>query len=331
MAEWLTRPANPVLDWRDIAIPFSTGAVRGRTAFDDYAGEMSRATRHQLTHGVYTKRDTQFKKVIGVVRGAPNPPTPGGKLLPEYPPGVVTAKKASDLWMVEPGGVITLWVEMPDKVHLPVLSTPGTAFGLDAVRMYRWWQVFCTSPRNIYRLLSRTQNCAGVIARALQAGGGELYAPMPDPYLFMEPNHIRNWALAIQAKLDKFNKAMNPLYMPPAVAPVPRAAEELMSVRLWMDKTNRGVLSHRGAYVRQIDRLLTRYWASAGAWTNTNYEERVRILGQILDQIHKHLVHRPHSSRTDPALELGEQILATVRRQARVAHKGDPPIWAKEG
>jgi hypothetical protein len=322
--ERAARRVRGALNTLAMPMPYSTGAFRDRQAVADELAEMSEKTRKLLDIGALVPRPLQKLKAIGVLEGYDNPPQDTTKPLQVISDDLLLTFQDLDYvpTVNADTGVVSVWVEKAIRVRIPLVGHMGRQCGLDGVRMYRWWKVFRASPTNRYRLLSRKQNCAAVIARALQAGGGELYASMPNPGFFMHPNHVHEWADAIKSRIEQ----LTTWHCPPT-KPLPKnIPQEIMKLQDWKDNTRRGVLSRRGPYILAIDRLMARYWAISGTWAS-RYEERVEVLGEILDQVHKYLIRRPHGSRADTVIELGEQILSTVQYRAFFEVE-DPPKWA---
>jgi hypothetical protein len=299
--------------------PYSTGAERVRTALHDRLVEMSDETRKNLAEKKFEPRDGQREKVVGVVRGAANPPFPNGKVYEEW--GVDDFKdfQAVGAYPRADEGLVKVWVQEPVKIRIPMLGTPGGPFGLDGVQIFRWWKVFRASPTNRYRLISKTQNCAGVIALALQAGLGENYAKKPTPRLFMEPNHIRKWAEDIQREVALLNHGVARFLTQPTGSSSNKGLKEVMSQVQWQAK----IKGCRCKYLDRIGPLLAQYEAY-GEWTIFTFDPRVGFLGKIMDLIHKHLVHHPADRRNAAALELGEQIVQTIRYQATQTGIAEP-------
>jgi hypothetical protein len=315
---------DPLLDRFDLPSPYSATAKRNRTPFDDRYAEMSSSTRTKLFDGTYKAETLQVQKIVGVLRGYKF--APGQKVYPTLSKADVQKLKDAGRHPIFDKGVIKIWVQNPEKVRIPMQGSPGAPWGLDGARMFRWWEVFSHSPKNRYRLLSTTQNCAGIIARALQAGGAELFAPMPKPTGFMHPNHVHEWAKQVCRVVQPCNKMFAVGYQLPALsAPINRNTGAFTAAQ-WKKESRQGFGHKRSQYLQRIDQLLDKYATFGGTWTAADYDQRIAVLGQIMAQINKHLVHNPHSSRTDPVLKLGEQILDTVRRHATFM-KQPPPVW----
>jgi hypothetical protein len=314
---------EPILDRFDVPAPYSATAKRNRTAFDDRYAEMSSSTRNKLVDGTYKAEALQVKKTIGALPGYHF--LPGEKVYPTISLSDVKSMYNAGRFPIIDSGLVKIWVQNPEKVRIPMQGTPGAQWGLDGARMFRWWEVFSRSPKHRYRLLSTTQNCAGVIARVLQAGGAELFAPMPKPKGYLHPNHVHSWAKQVCKVVLQLNKPPLSIHVPPISAPINRNTL-LFSLAAWKKASSQGVGHTRSQYLQQIDKLMEKYELFGWAWTADNYEARIAVLGQIMDQINKVLVHNPHSSRTDAVLKLGEQILDTIRRHA-VGMKKDPPLW----
>jgi hypothetical protein len=319
---------EPLLDRFDVPAPYSATAKRNRTPFDDRYAEMSTDTRKKLADGTYKAATLQVQKIVGVLEGVT---VPGTKVYPTLSLTDIQNLINKGRHPIFDKGVIRVWVQNPEKVRIPMQGSPGAPWGLDGARMFRWWEAFSHSPKQRYRLLSTTQNCAGVIARALQAGGAELFAPIPKPTGYMHPNHVHEWAKRVNGVIDKYNKMSAIGYKADCKRPVLSAAVNrntgTFSAAEWKKQTRQGFGHTRSQYLQRIDQLLQKYETFGWRWTAADYDQRIAVLGQIMDQINKHLIHNPHSSRTDPVLKLGEQILDTVRRHATFM-KQLPPLWA---
>jgi hypothetical protein len=292
--------------------PFSTNAVRDRDVFTDQFSEMSESAREKLSKHPDWKREGQVQKAIGIIKGYPNPPAGYAKKLNEITFGdFYLLKQANAFPVMLPGGIVTVWVQKPVKVRLPILVPFKSKCGLDSVRMCRWWEVVSASPTNRYRLLSTKQNCAGIIARVLQAGGAEFYARMPHPAFLMEPNHVHDWVLKIKERTDTLNAH-------PGRSLVPFSRPKYTSIwtaEQWTAKTPGSKIFGRGAEIERIGNLLSIYHVRPlqKQTDELGYKVKLRCLGDIMDCIHKYIVRHPEGRRADACLELGEQILSTIR------------------
>jgi hypothetical protein len=104
------------------------------------------------------------------------------------------------------------WGVSAEKVYLPVCgsATSGSrnVFGLSAAHMARGWaDVLSGMDRGEHRyvLLSRAENCAGMVGQMLAAGGASLFAAPPRVVLYAEPRQVQAYAQRLRAAIDALN------------------------------------------------------------------------------------------------------------------------------
>jgi hypothetical protein len=207
-----------------------------------------------------------------------------------------------------------------EKIRLPAAGLGTGLFGLDIVRMYRWWHVFRRTPELHYKLKSHTLNCAGVAALALMAGMADAYAKPPTPVLFMDPNQICRWAKEVEQAIVKLNSSPTRIGLPGLQSGFKRQeAGKLMSVSEWKVRSAVGVsvLARRSGAISKIDGLLAQYhttpWeGSTDDETTSRFTKKVQLLKDMMTEVHSYLAMKPLGKRNEAVLVLGEQIISII-------------------
>lgn len=104
------------------------------------------------------------------------------------------------------------WTVASEKVFVPLKGTQGEVFalfGLDEQKIYRHWSDVQDRAKNNeigYRFISRDQNCSGITAGMLVAGGAGELVPFKSSWFADTPNDIHRYALAVQSRVDSLNQ-----------------------------------------------------------------------------------------------------------------------------
>jgi len=222
------------------------------------------------------------------------------------------------------------WEQSADiKIILPCFSIkdPKAWFGLCAQRIRAWWYYF-RSKDQAYQLVSKTNNCAGVAAMALYAGGGGAYAPMPAPLMYMTPINIETWATAILKKLETINQRANwiaanfPLESE-ILTTVPAANEDIYSVKSFKALTTKAAKLGTMQYIYTTLGSFHKYpdWPPIdGAKMAQNtpiLEKKLTALYSLVLRIHDHLTKTQNTTAyfdsLGPTINLAHMALAMTR------------------
>lgn len=182
-----------------VPVPYDARADREREYVHDVLAEMSDRARTGLEAGSFAPRTGQEEIDFGFALGT--------RLMDEGFP--IRKEQVRDSKGYLKGVRYLAWVQKPEKIHLPCIGQPNVKVGINVARMFRWWRVFSAAPTNWYKLMSKNQNCAGVAALALRAGGAASFAKPPKACLFMDPNQVRDWCTKVKNRMDKVNTHAN--------------------------------------------------------------------------------------------------------------------------
>lgn len=291
-----------------------SGAQMGRTFEEDRVEEMGSETRYGLA-GVdgYPQLNARAGQVRVPVSGA---------LLRRYSVNTVkTAKAAGDLF--------ELWGQDPKCVEIPVIDV-RTMYGLDSLRMYRWWEAVTVGPhKKTYDRISTSQNCALIVGSALKAGYAGSFVEAPLANFWMDPNQVWKWANAVRAKIDGLNKKAVALGlrdngMSPNEYQDLRAKQadgwnlnvrndRLISLDAWRRSSYVGVLAQRKDQVKEIDSLIRSYHTLpqvADGESTDMKDKRLKTLDAILQQVYYYVVKKAGNKRFDAITSLGNHVLS---------------------
>lgn len=215
-----------------------------------------------------------------------------------------------------------VWGKRPEViVSVPALSSARqTRLGINLNKMIHWAIHFKHSTEFNYTFVSRSQNCAGVVVRALVAGGGDAFAVFGGNHakgnIYMTPNDAQRWSEAVLRGITEVNRMLEVLRN--ATAHLPPGRTELMLHRDWK-RTSAASWTIRGSQTRTIDKALETYHQKN--WLN-GYPAKLEALVSIIHSIREHM--RRESKRDAAYLELANQVVGVVGLLARGA---DEP-WA---
>lgn len=286
-----------------VPVPYDARAQQERLHIHDLISEMSDRTRTGLDDGTYQPRTGQAQIDVGFAMGR-KLMTDGFPIKEEY-----VTDNVGNITGVQ----YLAWVQKPDKYEIPCLGQAGKAFGLNATAIWKWWQVFSAAPTNWYKLMSKNQNCAGVAALALRAGGAGAFAKPPKAMLFMDPNQVRDWVIKVKNRIDAMNLKENATHAgyTPAFT-TSDTAMEIMTLNEWKTKSAEGVskLALRSSQIKKIDDQMAKYWKITWPPGGDEFEEKKDMLVDLMDLIHVYLAERAGHKREPAVLLLGEQALA---------------------
>ena len=105
------------------------------------------------------------------------------------------------------------WIVNSEKVFLPLRGQQGketfALFGLDEHGIQTYWTDIQNKMKKKeigYTLVSTTNNCSGMAAGVLAAGGAGAFIPFKSSILVETPNDIHSYALAVQCRVDSLNQ-----------------------------------------------------------------------------------------------------------------------------
>lgn len=194
--------------------------------------------------------------------------------------------------------------------------------GLALNRIVSWAARFRTSEEFSYVFASKTQNCAGVAVRAMQAGGADAFTPLggnpAKPSFYIVPNDAQRWANAVRLGVEECNRMLAVLRNRTRTIRISRAsskARDLMPVQEWKAKSDVPRMA-RGRLTTAIDKALAEYhekdWGS-------HFEHQLKRLVTIIRNLHDHL--REESRRDAAYLLLASQVVDVVAVLSRTADR----------
>lgn len=198
------------------------------------------------------------------------------------------------------------------KVYLPAAGCHDAFYGLDIVKMRRWWEVFSKSSYGYFKI--NDVNCSKVTAMCLLAGGAARFAKPPyRSWRFWEPNTILKWAQAIESKLKTLNSELTDIQV---IANRAFNSKEpnLLDVDVWKNATKTSNFNLRRGQTGAIDKLLVEYRAVANAATIEALTKQTEILDQILAYAHDHISAKGDKSKRS-------EVMVTLASQVIRAHK----------
>jgi hypothetical protein len=80
-----------------------------------------------------------------------------------------------------------------------------TTFGLNPHGMETFWNAVRRDEATSFQMLSKTRNCSGMAARALNAGGADALLPQPDARLFLDPAAMQGYTNALMKEVAALN------------------------------------------------------------------------------------------------------------------------------
>ncbi|EFS4539112.1 virulence factor, partial [Shigella flexneri] len=112
------------------------------------------------------------------------------------------------------------WGVSADKVYIPLSGDNKTKdgkishnlFGLDETNMSKF---ICKKKADAfrqlanYKLISKSENCAGMALNVLKAGNSEIYFPLPDVKLVATPNDVYAYANKVRQRIESLNQSYN--------------------------------------------------------------------------------------------------------------------------
>lgn len=286
-----------------ITIPYHALADRNREMVADQVMELSDRSRQGLHDGTFTPRTGQEQIDVGFE---------WGKLMMKH--GMPVKKET---YLAADGSFKTrylAWVQQPQKIRLPCMGQPGVLVGINVPAMFRWWRVFSAAPTNWYKLMSQNQNCAGVAALALRAGGAAAFAKPPSAVFYMDPNQVRDWCNKVLKRINELNQGITKTYTAPSVAW--NDVDEIMTLAEWKKESEKGVsvLATRSGATKKIDEAMKQYWALPWG-TGDAFDAKTQKLTEILDATHVYLAERAGHKREAVVVKLGEQVLSVIENR----------------
>jgi hypothetical protein len=224
------------------------------------------------------------------------------------------------------------WLKVPDfSVSIPGMGAENLRWGLHLPGIADWWSAWNSDPERKYIMQSRSNNCSGVVAGALKAGGAAWF--LPDdvagllPQLITKtctPNFVADWAerlahaisnleqntRSLQDAIVKAGPGLAPIHLP---APLPNKGE-------WIKATTRAH-KPRSFELQAIDRALD------GIFTETFSEDQQKRLVVLVKALSNHISKRPASERRLLVLSLARQALGLV---GKINHRVRPVTPLKQ-
>ena len=242
------------------------------------------------------------------------------------------------------------------QIDIPVKAAGGVAFdaadnlfGIDVEAIWTWWFEILNldpeDPRRMYRKCATMRagptNCCGMVGRALQIGGLDVYASSPSNLFYQGTATLISWVDKAVARINELNQQRVALLGSPEFDQAPRwnfgepqadfsYHSELPDVNEWKRRSAvqaslKTGLARRHEQVAEIDRLLPLYHAArqdakrqAGAIGATALDQPLPDTGWMnyLTLIHHlcydHLASKPTSDRRAAVLALVKVIYESL-------------------
>jgi len=238
------------------------------------------------------------------------------------------------------------------RIDIPVKAAGGVAFdagdnlfGIDVEAIWTWWFEILNldpeDPRRMYRKCATMRagptNCCGIVGRALQIGGLDVYAVSPTNLFYQGTATLISWVDKAVARINELNQQRVALLGSPEFDHAPHwnfgktqadfsYHSELPDVNEWKRRSDgqaslKTGLARRHEQVAEIDRLLPLYHAArqnakrqAGSMGPTALDQPLpdtgwmNYLTLIHHQCYDHLASKPTSDRRAAVLALVKVI-----------------------
>jgi len=207
-----------------------------------------------------------------------------------------------------------VWSQSPDaKVYLPGVLAGNVHWGLNLGLIAAWWKKFMDGKPD-YQAFA-TQNCAGIVLWALQAGGSDMFVKAPNIQMYAEPTQVEQYALAIERRLHdlefrSIKLASDVGWLCDWTAPATDVAAGLWTVTAWKKASELGALSPRSSMLQKIDQALTEYQKLT--WKD-NWLARYEALLDVFLAVVEHRDAKAGSKRTEAVLKLASQVLNLLK------------------
>jgi hypothetical protein len=238
------------------------------------------------------------------------------------------------------------------RFDIPVKAAGGVAFdgadnlfGIDVEAIWTWWFEILNldpeDPRRTYRKCATMRagptNCCGMVGRALQVGGLDVYAPPPSNLFYQGTATLIHWVQKAAARINELNRQRAILLGSPEFNQAPNWTfgdaepdfnyhSELPDVNEWKRRSavKAGLktgFARRHEQIAEIDRLLPLYHAARQSAKRQATANGLTALDQPLPdtgwmnymtlihhQCYDHLASKPTSDRRVPVLALVKVI-----------------------
>ncbi len=204
------------------------------------------------------------------------------------------------------------WMKLPEvSVSIPGMGAANRRWGLHLPSIANWWDGFSGDTEQKYIMQSKTNNCSGAVAGALNAGGAAWFVPEPIAVLCITPRFIADWSHRLEERISTIEENTKALQSAIAVAgpglnqhhlplPLPKKDE-------WIKAT---FLAHkpRSLQLQAIDRALSE------PFTETFSDHQQKRLVILVEAIYNHISKNTNSDRRMWVLCLARLALALVSK-----------------
>ncbi len=210
--------------------------------------------------------------------------------------------------------------------NLPTLNVTGREglrLGVDVARVEAYWKARLLA-RPDYAFLSKTMNCTGCVAEALDAGGLGYYASKPFNFFVQDARTLKTWIEDAIREIDRLNFDLQVIATTLNKVTTYARQKGLVSwvgiptLAEWVRESDSDVrfrgFASRSEETAAIDRLISLYHSTAPQGVN-----RFASLVRMQREIYSHLTYKPESDRHDAFVKLGATV-ATVMDKIYTTH-----------
>ena len=197
--------------------------------------------------------------------------------------------------------------------------------GLDYNRIVSWCLNFKSAPDFYYDFVSNSNNCASVVWKALDMGGGKafcaIHTSVPNNRIYITPKEFADYSEFIRLGILKANICYDYIWREienkrmrnaglARQAPIGFALDDIYSYHDWKDESAVS-WKMRGFILRRIDDAVEKYHKYA--W-GTNYSDKLQQLLIIIVNLQDHLLKSQSGKRDAAIVALGQQVTRVVDR-----------------
>jgi hypothetical protein len=216
---------------------------------------------------------------------------------------VIGRRDGDDAWGQKPQAEITIPGMTGSRVR---------GLGVDLRKIVAWCNAFARGPEFNYTYISTSQNCSGVAARALAAGGADPFARLGGgsrkATLYFTPNDAQRWGESVARGIQRANDMLDSFRNNPAVPALPPGTD-LMTAAQWRE-TSTYDRPIPGQVIRKVEAALRLYHAAA--W-NTDLPGKLEAMLNAMVAVHE--VLRNPGRHAAACLRLAGDVRAVVRER----------------
>jgi len=211
------------------------------------------------------------------------------------------------------------WAKIADQfTSMPAQNLSN--WGIHMNKIVEWVDNFWQSEDCYYDFISNTNNCAGVVWRALTSGGGkafaEIHANCPNHRVYTTPSDFHEFSTYASLGIQKINQAstyVSHTYNATATArdvmagaPVGWSSTDLYRPADWMRESS-VAWKTRGLILRRIDACLEKYHSLT--WGG-NYNDKLLEVLKIIIALQEHFLVSKSGKRDAALCALAKQVFS---------------------